>query len=53
MTDAPVQKPDPAAAKAMLRAIANLDADELAFFKRRLDAAIRERENERRRECDY
>ncbi|MGQ2909193.1 MAG: hypothetical protein ACT6QU_14710 [Aliihoeflea sp.] len=50
---APNEKPDPAAAKAMLRAIANLDVDELAFLKRRLDAAERDREEERRREADY
>jgi hypothetical protein len=37
----------------MLRAIANLDDDELAFLKRRLDAAERDRAKERRREYDY
>jgi hypothetical protein len=48
-----LRKPDPSAAKAMLRAIANLDDDELAFLKRRLDAAERDRAKERRREYDY
>lgn len=38
------EKPDPAAAEAMLRATANLSVDELAFFERRLKAAQQERE---------
>jgi hypothetical protein len=44
------EKPDPAAAKAMLRAMANLSVDELAFFERRRKAR---QERERAAETDW
>lgn len=51
--DQAAEKPDAAAARAMLCAIANLGEDELAFLERRLRNARLAHEESFRRDCDY